>query len=274
MTGAGDAGLLALAERIARRSGLDVGVYKDRCVRRRIAARMRARGVHGYDEYVALLDAEPEELDRLLDALTINVTKFFRNPETWAWLGEHLLPALLTANHGALRIWSAGCASGEEPYTIVMLVALVLERLGHPEWLERLQVDATDIDRASLERAEAGRYDRRAFSEADPAIPPRFCRPLPDGTLEVRPELRARVHVDRFDLTGPDAPGATYDLICCRNVVIYFDRPTQERLMDRFADALRPDGVLLLGKVETILGRPRSRFLMVEPRERVYRKAA
>jgi chemotaxis protein methyltransferase CheR len=269
-----DPGLIALAERIAGRSGLDMGAYKDRCIRRRIAARMRACGAHSYGEYLQVLDLRPGELDLLLDALTINVTKFFRNRETWDWLGDNILPGLFERGSGPIRAWSAGCSSGEEAYTLVMLAVIVLERLGRPEWLERLQVDATDIDRGSLSRAEAGRYAASAFSDADPIMAQRFCSPVGAAELEVLPSLRSRVTVSRLDLIGDPAPSAVYDLICCRNVIIYFDRATQERLMQLFADALIPGGVLVLGKVETILGGARSRFELVEPRERIYRKAA
>jgi chemotaxis methyl-accepting protein methylase len=220
-----------------------------------------------------VLDQRPDELDRLLDALTINVTKFFRNPETWSWLEQHLLPNLLASREGVLRAWSAGCASGEEAYTLAILVADVLKRMGHVAWVPRTRIDATDIDRESLERAAAGRYDLRAFSECDPSVPQRFCRAQNDGTVEILPELRSLVTVRRLDLTGEAPPAEAYDLICCRNVVIYFDRATQERLMHLFADALAPGGILVLGKVETILGPARTRFDLVEPRERIYRKA-
>ena len=274
MIGRDDPGFAALAERIVGRSGLDVAAYKDRCLRRRIASRMRACGARSYEDYVAFIDRQPEELERLLDALTINVTKFFRNPETWEWLGRHVLPDLLEDREGRVRAWSAGCASGEEPYTLVMLVDLVLERLGRTAWLNRLRVDATDIDRASLERARAARYHVRAFSEAAPEIARRYCLPVDEEHLDVRPDIRARVDISRFDLTGEERPEATYDLVVCRNVVIYFDREIQERLMNRFADALVPGGVLVLGKVETIMGTARTRFELLEPRERIYRKAA
>ena len=235
---------------------------------------MRACGAQSYAEYLAVLEREPEELQRLLDTLTINVTKFFRNRETWECLAGELLPGLIRAREGRIRVWSAGCASGEEPYTIVMLLAQVLERMGRAAWLERVQVDATDIDRLSLERARAARYSLRAFSEATPDIPERFCRPVDAETVEVRAELRARVSVRRHDLLREPPLATEYELIVCRNVIIYFDRATQERLMQRFADTLSPGGVLVLGKVETIFGPARSRLELVEPRERIYRKAA
>jgi chemotaxis protein methyltransferase CheR len=269
-----DPGYTALAARIAGEAGLDVGAYKDRCLRRRIAVRMRACGVHTYTDYLAVLDRQPGEFDRLLDALTINVTKFFRNPETWDRLAADLLPELIRSREGRVRAWSAGCASGEEPYTIVMLFALVLERLGRASWIDRVRVDATDFDRASLETARAGRYPLKAFSEAPAEISRRFCTPVDAETVEVRPEFRALVDFRRHDLLRdpPVSPG--YDLIFCRNVVIYFDRQTQEKLMTRFTDALAPDGVLVLGKVETIFGPARERLDLVDPRERIYRRVA
>lgn len=276
MTATDEAGFAALAERITAQAGLDIGAYKDRCLRRRIAVRMRACGVHTYGDYVALLDERPGEFERLLDALTINVTKFFRNREAWEWLGDQLLPAMLLAREGRLRVWSAGCASGEEPYTIAMLVAGVLGRMGHEAWFSRVRIDATDIDRRSMDRARSARYPRRAFSEADPAMPERYCHIAGTGEeeLEIRPEIRRVVEIRSFDLTRETPPAGHYDLVCCRNVVIYFDRGTQERLLNLFADALATGGILLLGKVETILGAARSRYVLLEPRERIYRKIA
>jgi chemotaxis protein methyltransferase CheR len=269
-----DPAFTALAARIAQHTGLDIGVYKERCLRRRIAVRMRACGANDYAAYVDVLDSTPAELELLADALTINVTTFFRNRETWDWLGTHLLPGLLTEREGRLRAWSAGCASGEEPYTLVMLVAEVLQRMGQGDWLARVHVDATDIDRKSLERAAAAIYPERAFAEMDPEVRARRTVPVNDGKFAVQETLRALVDVHRLELTGRWNGRREYDLILCRNVIIYFDRDTQERLMDRFADWLAPRGVLVLGKVETILGPARTRFDLVEPRERIYRKAA
>lgn len=268
-----EAGFAALAARIAGDMGMEVSAYKDRCLRRRIAVRMRACGVLTYHEYLSVLDRDPGEFQRLLDALTINVTKFFRNRETWDVLAAQVLPEMLRSRDGRLKVWSAGCSSGEEPHTLVILLAQVLERIARPSWLERIRIDATDIDRLSLERARAGRYALKAFEEADPEVLRRYCRQVDEDTVEVREELRAQIDVKRHDLLR-DAPLATYDLICCRNVVIYFDRDTQEKLMDRFADALVPSGVLVLGKVETIFGSARRRLDLFEPRERIYRRVA
>lgn len=274
MTASADPDFLALAARIAEHSGLDVSVYKDRCLRRRIAVRMRACGAADYRAYLEVLAGDPAELDLLADALTINVTTFFRNRETWEWLGTRLLPGLLREREGRLRAWSAGCASGEEPYTLIMLIAQVLEQAGRPDWLARVRIDATDIDRLSLERARAATYSEKAFEEVDPAVRLRCCVPAGEGRLTLRRELLAQVDVHRLELTSGKGAELLYDLIVCRNVIIYFDRPTQERLMQRFADQLVPGGTLVLGKVETILGAARTRFELVEPRERIYRKAA
>ena len=274
MTAREDQGFSALASRIAGEAGLDVGAYKDRCLRRRIAVRMRACGVHTYTEYLTVLDRTPDEFERLLDALTINVTKFFRNRETWDTLAAGVIPELLRSREGRIRAWSAGCSSGEEPYTIVMVMALALERLGRIGWLDRVRVDATDFDKASLETARAGRYPLKVFSEAPAEAPRRFCQPIDADTVEVRPEIRALVDFRRHDLLRDPPVAPSYDLIFCRNVVIYFDRETQEKLMNRFTDALAPDGILILGKVETIFGTARDRLDLIDPRERIYRRVA
>ncbi len=274
MTPPPDPGFDLLAARIAGQAGLDVSAYKDRCLRRRLAVRMRACGVHTYTEYVSVLDQSPDEFERLLDALTINVTKFFRNRETWDTLAADALPRLLRAKEGRIRVWSAGCSSGEEPYTVTMVMALVLERLGHAGWLERVRVDATDFDKASLQAARTARYSLKAFSEAAGEIPGRFCRTIDADTVEVLPRLRALVDFRRHDLLREPPPSAPYDLILCRNVVIYFDRGTQEQLMLRLTEALAPGGILVLGKVETIFGPARERLELVDPRERIYRRAA
>jgi chemotaxis protein methyltransferase CheR len=247
---------LALTQKISRTRGLSCESYKDKCLKRRIAVRMRARGVHTYDDYSRLLDQDAREYQELLDTLTINVTKFYRNAETWEALRPHVQQ--LARRHDALRIWSAGCASGEEPYTIAVLLA----ELGVDG-----QIEATDIDRLSLERTRQAAYVESAFSEMPGDLRRRY---FPDGAAVAR--IRGVVRVLAHDLTREPPPHPPYDLIVCRNVVIYFERQAQERLFQVFVDALRPGGVLLLGKVETLFGPARERLTLVDPRERIYSK--
>lgn len=264
----------ALTEKITQARGVCCDAYKDRCLRRRIAVRMRARGVHSFGDYSRLLDADGREYDRLLDALTINVTKFFRNVETWTALAPFLAERW-KARSGAVQVWSAGCASGEEPYTIAAALAETARTTGTSDWLPRAQVLATDIDRQSLERATAARYAAAAFSETPAEVLRRWIEPpAPDGTRTPVAAVRALVTVQRHDLTTGRPPGGPFDLVVCRNVVIYFDRDTQERLFQVFASALRPEGLLLLGKVETLLGPARELLRMENPRERIYRRPA
>lgn len=258
---------LALTQKISRMRGVSCESYKDKCLKRRLAVRMRARGVHTYDDYSRLLDDDAHEYEQLLDALTINVTKFYRNAETWNALRPHLA-ALWRSRRGRLRIWSAGCASGEEPYTVAVLLA---ETAGGDR-LEHAFIDATDVDRASLERTRQASYPESAFTEMPAELKRRyFTAASPRQPVS---SVRALVHVLAHDLMREPPPHAPYELVVCRNVVIYFERQAQERLFQVFVDALAPGGVLLLGKVETLFGAARDRLTLVDPRERIYTKPA
>jgi len=248
----------ALTQKISKSRGMSCESYKDKCLKRRIAERMRARGVHTYDDYSKLLDSDAREYQELLDALTINVTKFYRNAETWTALRPYIEKLGRARGAAPLRIWSAGCASGEEPYTIAVLLA---------ETGVKGSIDATDIDRLSLERTEQAKYPDTAFSEMPVTLRRRY---FPEG--EPIPAVRGMVQLQAHDLTRQLPPRPPYDLIVCRNVVIYFERQAQERLFSVFVDALRPGGVLLLGKVETLFGASRERLTLADPRERIYLK--
>jgi chemotaxis protein methyltransferase CheR len=260
-----------LTRKISLGSGFAVEAYKDKCIRRRIAVRMRACGVHTYADYRAHLDATPGEYDRLRDALTINVTRFYRNPETWNLLRQDLLPRLCERYQPEIRVWSAGCSSGEEPYTISAVFAEFFDRSGHPDRFNSVAIDATDIDRASLERAREGRYRAEATVDVPAELRKMFLEADgPDYVVAER--IRRRVFVRTLDLSRELPPRRDYHLIVCRNVVIYFDRAMQERLFMTFVNALAPGGLLVLGKVETLFGPAREQMTLVDPRERVYRR--
>ena len=265
-----DAAFTALTAKIASDRGFGCASYKDKCLRRRIAVRMRARGVHTYGDYARVLDSDQHEYDKLLDALTINVTKLFRNWETYSVLRDKVVPALWSLPDPALSVWSAGCSSGEEPYSLAALFHHHAERVGEASMAERrLKVLGSDIDARSLDAAARGTFEESDFTDTPADLRRRYFAPAPPYTIV--PEVRRMVRFERRDLLAEEAPPGQHHLICCRNVLIYFDRETQERLFQKFRDALAPTGFLVLGKVETLLGAARSRFAAVDGRERIFR---
>jgi chemotaxis protein methyltransferase CheR len=269
-----DPGFDKLSRRITQVAGLAAEAYKPRCLRRRIAVRMRAHNVTSYEDYLHILETAPDELQKLSDALTINVTKFFRNIELWHRLRDSICPALWRETKGPLRVWSAGCASGEEPYSLAILFATTAPAARRTEMMERLVIDATDIDRVCLERAREGVYPASAFSETPAEYVDAYTEEMSGSRRRVKDAVRRAVQVNRLDLTRDAPRQKSYDLIVCRNVLIYFDRVMQERLFAIFAEGLRPGGILVLGKVETILGPTRDRLELVDARERIYRRPA
>ena len=266
---ADDPGFALLRERLAGQPLPPLDMYKDKCLRRRIAVRMRACGVKTMVEYAAVLEKQPEEVSRLLATLTINVTQFFRNPESWERLAEELE---IVAEDG-LSAWCAGCASGEEPYTLAMLLADLRERRGLSRPARSVRIDATDIDERCLQVAKDATYAPGSFSEAPPGMVERWTVEAGEQR-RVHETVRGLVRILRHDLGRDAAPLPPYDLVICRNVVIYFERDAQERLFSLFAEALRPGGLLFLGKVEMLYGPARARFVNVDGRERIYRRAA
>jgi chemotaxis protein methyltransferase CheR len=264
-----DPALERLKRKIHEERGFNCHLYKDKCLRRRIAVRMRARGEATYAGYASLLDRDPAEYELLLDALTINVTKFFRNQEVWAVIEDEVIPRLFEGAPGPRRIWSAGSASGEEIYSVSMLLRDWADRFGRSAELDRFHLLGTDIDRRSLDAARRGSYPELSMGETPERLMQRWFTPGPPFLLDER--IRERVSFDQRDLiSGPAEP--RQHLILCRNVIIYFDRGIQEELFDRFYDALEPGGFLVLGKVETLLGRTRSLFRPVSNRQRIFRK--
>ena len=265
-----DEDFVALTEKIARERGFVCAAYKEKCLQRRIGVRMRARAVHTYRDYARVLDADPQEWELLLDTLTINVTKLFRNWETYAAIARDVIPALWSPNDGPIRVWSAGCASGEEPYSLGVLFhrhAAALQQRG----LGRVSILGTDIDRASLALAQRGAYDEPAFSETPPELRAAYFSAARPHV--VHPEVRTLVRFERRDLLREPAPAARFHLITCRNVIIYLDRGAQETVFDSFYDALVPGGFLVMGRVETLFGHARDRFVAVDSRERIFRRA-
>lgn len=267
LTAAEAADLLVLKRQIQSTVGFYCEGYKEKCLRRRIAVRMRARGVHAYADYAALLRHDPAEYDRLVDALTINVSKFYRNPDIWELLSSKVLPALQQTADDEIRIWSAGAASGEEAYS----ASIMLHEHAHEHGtdISRFRILGTDIDRESLAYAERGEYSDFAMTDIDPALRDRWFER--DGMYRLRQEARTNVRFEVLDLIRDPYPQRQH-LIFCRNVIIYFERSIQEHLFARFHDALVPGGFLVLGKVEALFGASAGLFQTVANRQRIFRK--
>jgi chemotaxis protein methyltransferase CheR len=259
-----------LKRKVQRERGFNCESYKEKCLVRRLTVRMRARGTESFADYAAILDREPAEYDRLVDTLTINVSKFFRNPEIWESIRDRVVGPLFEFAAPLRRIWSAGCARGEEPYSISILLHEWAERHGRKDQLERFRIVGTDIDRRSLEAAPAAAYPELAVAEVPADLRARWFSAGPPFQLD--PRATGLVEFEHRDLIS-DPPLADLSLIVCRNVIIYFDRVVQEQLFQRFHDALLPGGYLVLGKVETLLGPTRSLFHPVVGRQRIFRKA-
>ena len=272
-----DVGFRELTGKISRERGFGTANYKGTVLRRRLAVRMRARGAADYGAYSRILDADPLEYERLIDALTINVTKVYRNPDTWDAVVAQVLPVLWRSGAPRLRCWVAGCSSGEEAYTLAALwhrfVSTRLTPAATPAApLARVRIVASDIDRRSLEAATRGTYAEAAFSETPEPLRHRYFAAVPPGGESAVPELRALIDFERRDLLLDPPPNGPIQLITCRNVIIYFDRASQESLMRRFHETLAPGGFLVLGKVETLLGPTRSLFEAVDLRQRIFRR--
>jgi chemotaxis methyl-accepting protein methylase len=259
-----------LTKKISRERGFACASYKEKCLRRRIAVRMRARGVHTYADYARVLDTDPTEYERLLDALTINVTKLFRNWPVYESILERVVPTLFELETPQIRVWTAGCASGEEAYSLAILFHRYAASRAMLPQLDRVRVLGTDIDRRSLAAAGRGEFKEADFAETPPELRERYFSAASPFT--VAPAIRKLVRFERRDLLEDEPPAGGFDLISCRNVLIYFDRETQERLFETFYRALAPGGYLVLGKVETLLGPARSRFTPIDARERIFHR--
>jgi chemotaxis protein methyltransferase CheR len=264
-----DPELLYLADRILEDTGFDIRQYKERPLKRRLAVRLRSCKLQSYRDYADQLRTDPGEYPKLFDALTINVTKFYRNPETYQAVAERVLP-IITAGwnqKAPLLFWSAGCSSGEEPYSIAIMWTEFKRRRGLDG---QATVAATDIDRLSLEKAQAGVYEWGSLDEMPRELVERHF--TKDGSkYTVMPEIRKLVKYQRAELLEP-SPFRQVDMIFCRNVLIYFNRASQETVFKQFLQSLKPGGFLVLGKVETMIGQAKESFATFDAKERIYQK--
>jgi len=259
-----------LLEYLKASRGFDFGAYKVTGLLRRVQKRMHEVGAASYAEYLDYLEVHPQEFAPLFDAVLINVTGFFRDPPAWEYLAEHILPRIVEerAPDQPIRVWSAGCASGEEALTIAMLFA---ELLGEERLRNRVKIYATDVDEGALAEARRATYEARQVEGVPAPLLDKYFEKA-ESRFVFRPDLRRCLIFGRHDLTQ-DASISRLDLLVCRNTLMYFNGEAQEKILARFHFALSRSGYLFLGRAETLLTHSHS-FRPVDLKHRIFARAA
>jgi len=264
-----------LKELICDKTGVDCRNYKDNYLRRRIELRMKARGIgSSYHEYCTFLEKNPSEYKTLMDGITINVTEFFRDTETFNFFKGEVLPQVLSEKRkrksAIVRIWSAGCSIGEEPYTISIILH---EQLGAALNNFIISIHATDIDGKALSVARTGVYEPQALKNMSKSHISKYFDSDENGKYHIKDKVKHLVRFQQHDLFS-DKKFSHFDVIFCRNVMIYFGKDFQNRLLPDFYNALNLGGYLILGRTETMPREARELFECINVRERIYRKTA
>ena len=241
----------SLLEYLGNSRGFDFTQFKRNTLKRRILKQMGDRGVTSFTDYRDYLEVHPDEFQSLFNTILINVTAFFRDPNAWEYLREELLPETLKAKDKSesIRCWSAGCASGEEAYTIAIILA---ELLGIEEFKKRVKIYATDIDEEALAEARQAQYTAKQLKAIPPELKNKYFEPINNGAFTFNSELRRMVVFGRHNLFK-DAPISSIDLLICRNTLMYFNVEAQRFILRRFHFGLNPQGFLFLGKAEMLL---------------------
>jgi chemotaxis protein methyltransferase CheR len=266
---------------VRRRYNVDLSVYRRRFLARRLGVRMRARQISQFTAYGDLVLHDPVEYEALLDVLNINLSYFMRDCSAYDVLSQQVIPQLLDARRAALAphlaVWSAGCANGEEPYSVAMLLH---DALGSDLSRWRIQIDAVDRSATSLARAQRARYHAVSFQDIEAAFIARhFDRKGRDYV--VKPAIRSMISWRQADIRKPP-PLSAYDLILCRNVLIYYVRERQEAMVQHLLRYLAPGGYLMLGMAEMLpseiasvgaaASAPHPTLTPVDAKVRIYRK--
>lgn len=258
-----------IAEILYEQQNFNLTGYKALCIKRRLAMRIRTAGHNDPEAYIELLRESEDEQQQLLITLSIHVSEFFRNPSVYKVLAEKVLPDLFTktAQSGSkMRIWSVGCAHGEEPYSVALLCSSFRQR--H----KNVAIVATDLSSAALNRAKQGLFPVERTRGVPPELLAQYFTQAGEG-YQLAEDICDQVQFFRHDILI-DPPFYRADLILCRNLLIYFSREQQQKILELLAMALLPGGYLVLGRAETLASACRSHFVCVNPAERIYQRVA
>lgn len=230
-------------QNIKKITGIDLLLYKEGQMKRRLTSLYEKRGYHSFREYFHAIQSNKEVLNEFLDRMTINVSEFYRNGKRWEVLEKKIIPNLLSSTK-KLKIWSAACSTGEEPYTIAMILSKFMP-------LSQISILATDIDENVIARAKLGMYPERSLAEVPEDMKKKYFKQENGGFYTVADEIKRTVTFKKHNLLG-DTFDSGYDLIVCRNVLIYFTEDAKNILYEKFSNALKKDGVFFVGSTEQI----------------------
>ncbi len=262
-----------LTSYISAHYGIDLSVYRTSCMKRRIMHRIVMVGCKDIEEYFFYLDRHPEEIERLKDIVTIHVTGFFRDKDVFRKLQNDIFPELIKRKDEeggeVIRIWSAGCSTGEEAYSFAILLDHIMGK--RPEKLG-LEVFGTDVSEDSIKKARNGIYSEEKIAEVPFQMKSSSFEPE-GGRYRIADRIRKQVKFMVHDLFSP-SPFSMLDLIVCRNVLIHFEHDIRGQVISRFYSALCDEGMLVLGKSEALELNCDHLFEMVEPRSKILKKTA
>ncbi|MEM3007404.1 MAG: protein-glutamate O-methyltransferase CheR [Candidatus Nitrosotenuis sp.] len=259
-----DQNLTQIEKIMLERLGKDLKQFKKPFLNRRISARMRSVGVQTGSEYAKLLEADRDEPTLLFKSFSINVTEFYRDSFVWQSILSQILPQITTNKE--VKIWSAGCATGEEPYSL----AILLKEFA-PERNLKFNIIATDINKEAIQKAKEGRYAQSSLKNLPRSVISKYFSQLDNNTYEVNSGIKEAVSFEHGDILSLNVK--QIHLITCRNVLIYYDKPAQELIFKKFHKTLTNDGYLVIGQDETMMGVEAAKlFSCVLPRERIYAK--
>ena len=223
---------------------IDLDAYKEKQMKRRIDTLITKNKVKSYDEYVALIKKDKEKFEQFVSFLTINVSEFYRNPEQWRLLDRDVFPQLIKRFGRNLKIWSAACSTGDEPYALVMALSKHLP-------LNQIKIIATDIDKQILDKAKVGLYNEKSLAAVPDDLKKKYFTKV-GASYKIADEIKARVEFKQHDLLKDAYPNGCH-MIVCRNVLIYFTEEAKEEVYRKFNAALTKDGVLFIGSTEQIM---------------------
>jgi chemotaxis protein methyltransferase CheR len=247
--------------------GIQCSNYKEDYIRRRLLSRMRSSGKETYEDYLRYLKTNPSELENLRNALTINVTEFFRDGGVYEFIKKDILPGLFSRRK-RLRIWCAGCSTGEEPYSLAMILSEIMAQ--NPEW--SAHIFATDIDTLVLAKAREGIFTQKAMVKLTEAQIHRHFTKLPDGNFQVKPYLKNLIRFQPHDLMSGAPVSRWLDLVICRNVTIYFNEKQKDELAKIFHDALVPGGFYIMGKTEYLGRSAENMFVPYDSLQKIFKR--